>query len=257
MVVRDGVSDQCHLFTDVVDRLVQLILAFIAVFVLYIKRKLELPIRPMKVWVLDVSKQSLGALYIHCISIILSIETVASTSKVYDECGIYFVNYVIDTTWGGFIMIVFLKGINKVAARFDFVSIARCGDYGDPPQLQIWWTQFFVYLVALTLMKIHNVLIVWAFFTDIAYFSTKLFSAFENYQHLELSIVMLIVPGCCNAAQFWIIDSYLKIESNQPKFLGSSVDDSEKRCIGQKAVANFFQPPLSQGEESVKSMVSL
>ncbi|CAI5720013.1 unnamed protein product [Peronospora effusa] len=238
MVALDEVSGQCHLFTDVFDRLVQLILAFIAVFVLYIKRKLELPIRPMKVWVLDISKQSLGALYIHCISIILSIETVASTSTVYDECGIYFVNYVIDTTWGGFIMIVFLKGINKVAARSGGLNSI-------------------VYLVALTLMKVHNVLIIWVFFTDIAYFSTNLFSAFEDYRHLELSIVMLVVPGCCNAAQFWIIDSYLKIESNQLQFLGSRVDDSEKLCIGQNAVACFSQPPLFQGEESVKSVILL
>lgn len=154
-------------------------------------------------------------------------------------------------------MIVFLRGIDKVAARFGLVDIARCGDYGDPPQLRIWWTQFFAYLTALSLMKMVDVLILWSFFTDIAYFSTKLFSAFAHHRHLELSIVMLVVPGCCNTAQFWIIDSYLKSESNQLKFLVSSVDDSKKRWIGQDIVADLSLPPPSQGDETVKSVSPL
>ena len=151
-------------------------------------------------------------------------------------------------------MIVLLKGINKVAARFGFVSIARCGDYGDPPQLPIWSTQVVVYFVVLTLMKVHNVLVIEAFFTDLASFSTTLFSAFENYRHLELTIVMLVVPGCCNAAQFWILDSCLKIENNQLHLSrrGASAHDNEKHCKGP---ASFSQPPLCKDEEAVTRIV--
>jgi hypothetical protein len=98
--------DRCHLFTDAFGRLLQLSLGCIAVFMLYIKRKLEFPIRPIKVrpmvamfcsesqhtrsharqvWALDVSKQSLGALYIHCISVVLSIVMVSTSSGDFDE----------------------------------------------------------------------------------------------------------------------------------------------------------------------------
>ncbi|ETN17313.1 hypothetical protein PPTG_05142 [Phytophthora nicotianae INRA-310] len=252
MTVLDS-SDDCHLFTDVFGRLLQLLLACIAIFMLYIKRKLEFPIRPIKVWAMDVSKQSLGALYIHCVSVILSIVMVAASTENYDECGIYFVNYVLDTTWGGFIMIVFLRMIDNVAARFGLLDIARCGDYGDPPQMRIWWTQFFAYLTALTLMKMVDVLILWAFFPDIAYFSTRLFSAFKHHRHLELSLVMLVIPGCCTSVQFWIVDSYLKSDDNQLKFIA---DNSEKRWISQDVVG-LPPPPLSQGDESVKSVSPL
>ncbi|OWZ24032.1 hypothetical protein PHMEG_0001015 [Phytophthora megakarya] len=255
MVLVDSSGDRCHLFTDVFSRVLQLSLAFIAIFMLYIKRKLEYPIRPIKVWALDVSKQSLGALYIHCVNVILSIVMVTTSSEDYDECGIYFFNYLIDTTWGGFIMIVFLRAIDRIAARFGHMDIARCGDYGDPPQMRIWWTQFFAYLVALALMKMVNLLVIWIFFRDIAYFSTRLFSAFEHHRHLELSIVMLVIPGCINSAQFWIIDSYLKNDNNQLKFLPPVADNSEKRWIGHDVVIGL--PPPSQSDDSVKSISPL
>ncbi|KAE9024599.1 hypothetical protein PF005_g4080 [Phytophthora fragariae] len=235
----------------------ELSLAFIAVFMLYIKRKLEFPIRPLKVWALDVSKQGLGAMFIHYLSVILSILMVATSPEDYDECGIYFVNYLLDTTWGGFIMIVFLRIIDKAAARFGLMDMARCGDYGDPPQMRIWWAQLLAYLAALSLMKTVDVLTVWAFFTDIGYFSTRLFSAFAHHRHLELSIVMLVVPGCFNSAQFWIVDSYIKSDTNQLKFMPAVADDSEKRWIGQDIVAGFPPPPPSQGDESVKSVSPL
>ncbi|KAI9986772.1 hypothetical protein PInf_025729 [Phytophthora infestans] len=137
MVVLHSSDDQCHLFTDVFGRLLQLLLGCIAIFLLYIKRKLEFPIRPIKVWAMDVSKQSLGAFYIHCISVILSIVMIAASTENYDECGIYFVIYILDTTWGCFIMIVFLRLIDNTAARFGLLDIARCGDYGDPPLMRI------------------------------------------------------------------------------------------------------------------------
>ncbi|EEY63913.1 uncharacterized protein PITG_02422 [Phytophthora infestans T30-4] len=151
-------------------------------------------------------------------------------------------------------MIVFLRLIDNTAARFGLLDIARCGDYGDPPLMRIWWTQFFAYLTALTLMKVVDVLILWIFFPDIAYFATRLFSTFKHHRHLELSLVMLVIPGCCTSAQFWIVDSFLKSDDNQLKVL---VADSEKRWISQDVVVGLPPPSVSQGDESVKSVSPL
>jgi hypothetical protein len=151
-------------------------------------------------------------------------------------------------------MIVFLRLIDKMAARVGLLDIARCGDYGDPPQMRIWWTQLFAYLAALSLMKLVDVLIIWSLFSDLARFSTRLFSAFEHHRHLELSIVMLMVPGCCNSAQFWVVDSYLKSDSNQIKFVVAHADDSEKRWIGQAALPQAV--PVSEGD-AVKTVSPL
>lgn len=48
-ISKDGVSDQCFLFTDAFGRLLQLLLAVATILILYIKRKLESPARPIKV----------------------------------------------------------------------------------------------------------------------------------------------------------------------------------------------------------------
>lgn len=46
---QDGASDRCYLFTDAFGRILQLLLGIVAVLILYIKRKLETPVRPLNV----------------------------------------------------------------------------------------------------------------------------------------------------------------------------------------------------------------
>lgn len=123
MVVVGAESDRCHLFTDVFGRLLQLSLAFIAIFMLYIKRKLEFSIRPIKVWALDVSKQSLGALYIHCISVILSIVMVATSSETYDEVRQAVANQGVCLT-----QLTRLYGWDSVGSTSSTTSLTRHGE---------------------------------------------------------------------------------------------------------------------------------
>ncbi|KAG2529842.1 hypothetical protein JM16_001775 [Phytophthora kernoviae] len=198
----------------------------------FLHRKLEFPIRPIKVWALDVSKQSLGAAFVH-------------------SCGIYLVTYLVDTTWGGFLTIVYLRAIHSMAAWLGYIDVASCGDYGDPIRIKVWWSQCLAYLMALALMKLTIMLLLWSFFLDIATFATRLFSTFEHHRHLELSIVMLIVPGCCNAAQFWIIDSYLKSQNNQLKILSPTSAESWAR---QPAFGHVLPAKPFGGDESAKSV---
>lgn len=107
---QDGASDQCFLFTDAFGRILQLSLALAAVLVLYIKRKLEHPARPLKVrvpayawaihspdartpltwircqvWAMDVGKQCVGSLVCHWINIVFSILFVARAAADDDE----------------------------------------------------------------------------------------------------------------------------------------------------------------------------
>jgi uncharacterized BrkB/YihY/UPF0761 family membrane protein len=49
---------------------VQLLLAFIALLSLWFKRQSEVPKRKLKTWVLDVSKQGLGACYAHVLNMV-------------------------------------------------------------------------------------------------------------------------------------------------------------------------------------------
>lgn len=54
------VHDRCELFTDGFSKLIQVVLGFVAIATLWIKRELEHPKRDFEVWVLDVSKQAMG-----------------------------------------------------------------------------------------------------------------------------------------------------------------------------------------------------
>lgn len=83
--VTDGRSDRCRLVTDGFGRAVQLILVAAAIFILAIKRKLEFPVRPLQVWALDVSKQGIGAMFVHIMTIVISVVFVAHADKHDDE----------------------------------------------------------------------------------------------------------------------------------------------------------------------------
>ncbi|RLN96923.1 hypothetical protein BBJ28_00003384 [Nothophytophthora sp. Chile5] len=115
--------------------------------------------------------------------------------------------------------------------------------------MRVWWRQFVAYLAALLLTKVADLLLLWALLPGVARFATKLFAAFTRHRHLELSLVMLVVPGCCNAVQFWIVDSYLKSDSNQLKNFAAAVDDCETHWIKP--------PPPARDNLAVKTVSPL
>ncbi|KAJ0401649.1 hypothetical protein P43SY_001281 [Pythium insidiosum] len=220
------VADRCLLFTDSYGRLLQVVLAFTALAVLYVKRKLETPMRPLQVWVLDVGKQCVGAFLLHCLSIILSIVFVASAGNNDDECGIYFVTYMLDTTCGVLVLIVVLRAMQWLAESCRWRDLQESGFYGDPPRLAVFAKQLAAYSVAVLLMKMLTALVILAYYEPLAAFATRLFSSFTQHRHLELLLVMIIIPGCFNAFQFWLVDSYLKCDGSHWKYF--SALDSEK-----------------------------
>ncbi|GLD94145.1 hypothetical protein PINS_up002756 [Pythium insidiosum] len=224
------VADRCLLFTDTYGRLLQVVLAFTALAVLYVKRKLETPMRPLQVWVLDVGKQCVGAFLLHCLSIVLSIVFVANAGHDDDECGIYFVTYMLDTTCGVLVLIVVLRAMQWLAESCRWRDLQESGFYGDPPRLAVFAKQLAAYSAAVLVMKMLTALVIFTYYDPLAAFATRLFSSFSQHRHLELLLVMIIIPGCFNAFQFWIVDSYLKCDGSHWKYfsaLGAS-DPHEK-----------------------------
>lgn len=55
---------------DFFTLLVQLVLAFLALASLYIKRLREVPRRTLRTWFLDVTKQAVGACYAHILNMV-------------------------------------------------------------------------------------------------------------------------------------------------------------------------------------------
>uniref|UniRef100_K3WI25 Uncharacterized protein n=1 Tax=Globisporangium ultimum (strain ATCC 200006 / CBS 805.95 / DAOM BR144) TaxID=431595 RepID=K3WI25_GLOUD len=230
-ISRDGGSDQCYLFTDAFGRVLQLLLLFAALLILYLKRKLESPVRPFKVWLMDLGKQGIGSLLCHWLNIVISIFMVANSSTDDDECAIYFVVYTLDATLGIPLVLLFLRAAHATAMRLNATLLIDSGYYGDPPQWQIWGAQATAYTLVLLLMKATNLGVLAALYTPLARVSSALFATFAQHRHLELLLVMIIVPGVFNTCQFWIFDSHLKCDGEHWKYHEQPGTRDEKHRI--------------------------
>lgn len=68
----DAETQWCQVYdkNDFFTVLVQLLLAFLALASLYLKRLREVPRRTFRTWFLDVSKQGFGAVYAHVMNMV-------------------------------------------------------------------------------------------------------------------------------------------------------------------------------------------
>ncbi|KAF0746968.1 hypothetical protein AaE_007922 [Aphanomyces astaci] len=174
--------DKCLLLTDGFSRFIQMLLGVCAVGVLFVKREIEIPKRAFNVWTFDVSKQGLGALFVHVVNIFLSILLTQRSKAEDDQCAVYFATFLIDVTLGTALVLVFLAQVKAIATWMGWSSILASGKYGDPPQFtyvklvrrrhvpsqdgivrcSVWLKQLVVYLVILIAMKVVvTVLVVW------------------------------------------------------------------------------------------------
>ncbi|RHY60930.1 hypothetical protein DYB34_004787 [Aphanomyces astaci] len=170
------------------------------------------------VWTFDVSKQGLGALFVHVVNIFLSI-LLTQRSKAEDDQ----VNALPHIPSRIF-------AVKAIATWMGWSSILASGKYGDPPQFtyvklvrrrhvpsqdgivrcSVWLKQLVVYLVILIAMKVVVTVLVYIMYIPLATASTYLFSVFSHHRHAELVVVMILGPCFVNVVQFWVLDNYLK-----------------------------------------------
>ncbi|RHY75087.1 hypothetical protein DYB38_000332 [Aphanomyces astaci] len=185
------------------------------------------------VWTFDVSKQGLGALFVHVVNIFLSI-LLTQRSKAEDD-QVNALPHIPSRIFAVALdlvvcMIVFLAQVKAIATWMGWSSILASGKYGDPPQFtyvklvrrrhvpsqdgivrcSVWLKQLVVYLVILIAMKVVVTVLVYIMYIPLATASTYLFSVFSHHRHAELVVVMIIGPCFVNVVQFWVLDNYLK-----------------------------------------------
>ncbi|KAG2815336.1 hypothetical protein PC118_g14743 [Phytophthora cactorum] len=134
----DGNQGECKLLSGDFAVLLQVLLGFIAISVLAIKRLREVPRRPLMVWAFDAAKQMVGATFAHVANLLIAIvlysyqEELESDEESVDQCALYFVNFTLDTTLGIFLNYVLLSAVVLLALRFSWSSLKTPGDYGTP-----------------------------------------------------------------------------------------------------------------------------
>uniref|UniRef100_A0A8C1UTE1 STIM activating enhance n=1 Tax=Cyprinus carpio TaxID=7962 RepID=A0A8C1UTE1_CYPCA len=175
--------------------------------------------RPWRIWFLDTSKQAIGMLFIHFANVYLS--DLTEEDPLFPphivvfpicDCGFYIfvirsvqylINFLLDATLG---MLVIYGGVKAVSAVVEWKQwdSLRFGEYGEPVQCSAWAGQCALYILIMMFEKVMIMLVLllpqWKKLATLNPITNP---------HLELAIVMLIVPFFVNALMFWVVDNFI------------------------------------------------
>ena len=221
MVYRNLQKEKCELF-GVFGYIVQGILALAALLTLIIKRCLEKPKRPWKVWWFDVSKQAIAAILIHIINLILS-SWLTNDEDISDECVWYFITLFLDCTLGAFFSYIIMWVIDGIAyvgnwkylkSGLYFEEYVKDGKRKFRLIKKMYFAQLFVWLIVTFINKcilLAFVKIAKKFWEN---FGNFILTPFTN-GNIKLVIVMIIFPVILNGLYFWVSDNILKFDVDE------------------------------------------
>jgi hypothetical protein len=200
----DSQDAGCHTLSlngsVVVPYLIQGILGLACLTTLLIKRHLERPQRPWKIWFADCSKQVIAALTMHAWNILFAVWLKAASSHLHsDECAWYVVNISVDTVFGVFMGYFLLRILEREAKRRGWERLANSGDYGDPIDWKTWLAQLLVWILIVMIYKFVLILFIFIFLQPLAGLSWALMAPLRPYPTLELIVVMIVTPLVMNA----------------------------------------------------------
>jgi hypothetical protein len=111
------------------------------------------------------------------------------------ECIVYLVSFLLDSTAGLLIIYLLLKAVAWLVAVFDLTPL-RSGVYGNPFKVHYWLAQTAVYLAVMLLEKlIVGPLIAFSFWKKVG----RVILPWHNEQ-LRIAIVIFIVPFIVNVS---------------------------------------------------------
>jgi hypothetical protein len=139
----------------------------------------------------------------------LSVIIANSLSKA-DECQWYCLTYVVDATLGTALNILLLKLFEMQVKRCPTCTSMDFGEYGNPPQLNVWFKQLFVWLTIVVIAKVVTLYLLYQLIVPLNEILSDIFAVFHDKPELELVLVMIIIPTILNTLQFWVTDTYLK-----------------------------------------------
>ena len=201
--------------------LIQAILGAAAFSVLILKRYIEKPRRPWKIWFYDVAKQIISSLFLHLFNLIIS-AVLSDDENDADACVWYFVTVVLDCTLGAFLSYIFMWLVDGIVSSSE-LEILKTGLYYEEymernkkcyklkwkkygAQLGVWLVvTLIVKLILLIMLKICKL-----FLVNLGGF---FLSPFSNAK-VRLVMVMIIFPVLLNALYFWVVDNILKLKES-------------------------------------------
>ncbi|WFD18780.1 hypothetical protein MCAP1_000991 [Malassezia caprae] len=192
----------------------QVLMGVVVLATLLYKRHRERPRRAWRTWALDVSKQLTGQGMVHMLNVMFS--AVSLSYAHHNPCSLYFLNILLDSTLGLFVLYGVLHGATRVLEDVWELQGFVSGEYhpagapgrAPPSVLQCWLRQTGVYLLGLVAMKA-LVLVVLAWLPFLVAFGSWLLGLFGTHRAMQVVFVMALFPMAMNMLQFWLIDSML------------------------------------------------
>ena len=162
-------------------------------------------------------KQAVSSGLAHCLNLLVAV--IFDRLEDYNACVWYFLNIMIDTTFGCLIAILLLKLLEYAVNRFHWTSL-RTGSYKTSTKaisMKPWILQLTAWVCIFTIMKAIVVGIMWLLHSPLNSLGEAIFAPIEPYPKVELVVVMVVVPLIMNSFQYWVTDSFLKKKNeNEP-----------------------------------------
>ena len=245
--------------------LIQAILGAAAFSILIVKRFVEKPRRPWKIWFYDVAKQIISSLVLHLFNLIIS-AVLSNDENDADACVWYFVTVTLDCTLGAFLSYIFMWLIDGIVSSSE-LEILKTGLYyeeymeGNKKCYKLKWkkygAQLGVWLVVTLIVKLILLIMLKICKLFLVNLGGFFLSPFSNAK-LRLVMVMIIFPVILNALYFWVVDNILKLKESDKDEVklngekkGDKLDNNNKYNIeiNQLKDKNFSSSTSINGNE--------
>ena len=245
--------------------LIQAILGAAAFSILIVKRFVEKPRRPWKIWFYDVAKQIISSLVLHLFNLIIS-AVLSNDENDADACVWYFVTVTLDCTLGAFLSYIFMWLVDGIVSSSE-LEILKTGLYyeeymeGNKKCYKLKWkkygAQLGVWLVVTLIVKLILLIMLKICKLFLVNLGGFFLSPFSNAK-LRLVMVMIIFPVILNALYFWVVDNILKLKESDKDDVklngekkGDKLDSNNKYNIeiNQLKDKNFSSSTSINGNE--------
>lgn len=220
-VEEDSSPNKCEMFGGF-GFLIQAILGIVAFSILIVKRFVEKPRRPWKIWFYDVAKQIISSTILHLFNLLVS-AIFSGDENDADACVWYFVTVFLDCTLGAFLSYIFMWLVDGIAKSSDW-KVLRTGLYyeeykkGNKKCYKLIWkkylSQLAVWLVITLICKIILLIMLKICKRFMVNMGSFVLSPFTNGK-VRLVMVMIIFPLILNALYFWCVDNILKFKADE------------------------------------------
>jgi len=208
----------CPDLTGSVGWAVRTSLTWTCVSVLLVKKITYEPERRWTEFVLDASKQALGAYWAWALS-------TQATS-----CGDYWTSTIVETTLGVFVEYLALVFFTRLFSKASGNPAAfATGEYYDTKERLVprnFFLQLVLWLLCVTCMKCVTIPVTMSYRQKA---EEAVLKAVSWNQHVEVLIVMLLTPCFMHGLQVWITDDFLKKEGS-PGLLSEMM----RKALGKK-----------------------